>query len=343
MNSRIALIVGATMLALAPVLVAGQTAHASTSGPGIACGGSSCIIQLEHEVQLNGDVSKGSDNGGISVTPPCYWTVVGNARIGSETIVGSLADSLDYSTLPAAYQKVYQQAYKMQSENPIPPGEWYMQLSTSPQYNSLCDQVPFEFVTPGKGGAIVPPPVPLTPHDLALLAIAVLNLPGEGDIKTSPSGGKTYSNLPTFIEVLLAGHFHPADESSRPYVEVTAQLAGEGATAWASASNVTLTLKSGSGDVARDCTYLGSAEMKSDPGAVAATTATGGRLDCGVTFREPQQAQVTAQVTWNVCYVTRVAGLYVPPVGGCIKYNVAMNPTTWAIPFNVQEIQAGNG
>jgi hypothetical protein len=48
-------------------------------------------------------------------------------------------------------------------------------------------------------------------------------------------------------------------------------------------------------------------------------------------------------VDWNVCYVAQVEALYVPPAGGCTPYRVAMNPTVWPIPFNVEEIQAGNG
>jgi hypothetical protein len=344
MKTRIVLRAGAVLLVLASALIAPEAAHASTGGPGITCSGGSCMIQLEHEVHWGGDYSLGSDNAGISVTPPCYWTPLGNAHDGSVTIVASLADSMEGfgATLSAELMRIYQQAYKMQNENPMPPGEWYMQLSTAPKYDQICENPPFDFVTPGPGGAIGPPPVALTPHDLAMLAIAVMKIPGAGVITTSPKGGTTYSNLPTFVEVRLAGQFHPRNESSRPYAEVTAQLGGAGATAWASATNVTLAVNGSRYNLAeKGCTYLGSQEMISDPSAVAGM-GVGGQPDCGVTFLAPQQARITATVYWKVCYVEQPEALYVPPVGGCVQFTT-LGPTTWPKGFNVEEIQAGNG
>jgi hypothetical protein len=298
------------------------------------------MIQIESEVHFNGDWSPGTDNAGISVTPPCYWTPIGNAHTGSVLIVASLADSLQYGSIPAVDQKIYAQAYKMQNENPMPAGEWYMSLSTAPQYNALCEQLPFDFIPPGTAE----PPVQLSPKDLAELAIAVMKVPGAGAVITSPKGNTTYSNLPTFIAVRLAGGFHPPAETSRPYAEVSDSLNGVGATAWASASNVALSVDGSSYSVAqKGCNYLGSQELISDPSAVAGMGA-GGNPDCGVTFREPQQARITATVDWKVCYVLQAEPMYEAPVGGCTAYRGAdLNPTTWAKGFNVEEIQAGNG
>jgi hypothetical protein len=341
MKKRIKL-TAVALLALGPALIVPEAAHASIGGPGITCsGGSTCMLSLENEVHFGGDYSPGSDNAGISVTPPCYWTPLGNAHVGSEEIVATLADSLQYAQLSAAYTAIYQQAYKMQNENPMPAGEWYMLLATADTTADvkICSQqVGFDFVLPGDAT----PVVPLTPQDLAQLAIAVLKIPTDGAITTSPKSNTTYSNLPTFMEVRLAGQFHPARESSRPYTEVVAQLDGQGATAWASASNVALTV-SGSGYqlFSSGCNWLGSQELVSSPGTVAGM-GIGGTPDCGVTFREPQQARVTASVTWRVCYVEQAEPLYVPPTGNCTFFTT-LGPTTWVKNFNVEEIQAGNG
>jgi hypothetical protein len=341
MKIRITLMAGAALLALAPALFVPETAHANVGGPGITCsGGSSCMLQLENEVHFGGDYSPGSDNAGISVTPPCYWTPLGNAHVGSEEIVATLADSLQYAQLGAQYQAIYEQAYKMQNENPMPAGEWYMLLDTAdtPADTKICSaQVGFEFVPPGTAT----PVVPLTPQDLAQLAIAVLKIPTDGEVTTSPKSDTTYSNLPTFMEVRLAGQFHPANESTRPYVEVVAQLDGQGATAWASASNVALNVTGAGYTKFSNCNWLGSQELVSDPGTVAGM-GIGGTPDCGVTFKEPQQASITASVTWRVCYVEQAEALYGPPAPNC-RFFTTLGPTTWAKDFNVEEIQAGNG
>jgi hypothetical protein len=341
MRVRSVLAAGAAVLMLASVPAA--AAHASTNPNPVTCsGGSSCMIQLESEVHFGGNYSPGTDNAGITVTPPCYWTPLGNARVGSETIVGALADSQEYGgQLTGIYEQIYQQAYKMQSENPIPPGEWYMSLSTAMKYDEQCDQLPFDFVTPEQGG---PPPVALTPQDLAELAIAVLKLPTAGAETTSPKGGTTYSNLPTFVAVKLVppkGGLHYSG-AGQPYSEVTARMDDAGATAWAYGSTLKLSATGSGYTVYDNCGYLGSRELRSDPGAVAAV-GTGGQPDCGVTFREPQQSQVTAENTWTVCYVLNAENLYEPPAGGCITYPAAMDPTVWTKTFNVEEIQAGNG
>ncbi|HEY1624943.1 MAG TPA: hypothetical protein VGG16_14195 [Streptosporangiaceae bacterium] len=348
MKTRIFLIAGAVLLALASMLIVPGAAHASTGGPGITCsGGSSCMIEVENEVHFGGNYSQGTDNLGISVTPPCYWTPLGNAHTGSITIVANLADSQEYGgQLTGILEQIYQQAYKMQNENPMPPGEWYMQLSTSAQYDALCDKVPFEFVTPSKGGAVNPPPVPLTPRDLAELAIAVMQFPTANGMTTSPKGLTTYSNLPTFVAVKMrppVGGLHYS--GGMPYVAVSAQLAGAGATAWGYASTLKLNV-SGTGYslTTSGCGYLGSPELIKEP-AVVARVGTGGHLDCGVTFREPQQgAQVTAKNVWTVCYVLQPENEpgTAPPVGACHVYG-QMNPTEWNKDFNVEEIQAGNG
>ncbi len=52
--------------------------------------------------------------------------------------------------------------------------------------------------------------------------------------------------------------------------------------------------------------------MVRDPAAVARTGANG-TADCGVTFRQPGTWQITAQLTWQICWVAQVVNGPRPP------------------------------
>jgi hypothetical protein len=184
---------------------------------------------------------------------------------------------------------------------------------------------------------------------LAQLAMAVMQTPTTATVSTSPAGGTTYSNLPTFVTAAmntagLNGGLH-FSTSGRPYVEVSAQLGGAGATAWGYASTLQVSVN-GTGYTlsTAGCRYLGSPELASGPGAVAGV-GIGDPLDCGVTFREPQQgAQIETESAWTVCYILHARNVYsAPPIGTCTTYPAQMDATRGQKALDVDEIQAGNG
>jgi hypothetical protein len=344
-NKRVALIAGIALLAVAPALTAGPAAYAGDGGAPVTCiGGSSCVIQLENSVTFFGNHGSGSNNPGVSIDPPpCYWVPLGDAHTGSVTIVANLADSMEYGgPLTGILLQIYNQAYAMQNENPMPPGEWYMSLSTSATYDNLCDQVPFEFVKPAKGGVVNPPPVPLPPRTLAQLAVAVMRLPRVGKVLTSPANGTTYSNMPTFVRVTMRGKYETS--GGMPYLMVSASLDGQGATAWAYATPLALSSSASDATVWGSCGYLGSAMLASDPGAVAKVGA-GGSADCGFTFRTPGAATITAGIGWDTCWVANaITGGYQAPPADCVPVPGAdLAGLQWQAGLNIEEIQAGNG
>ena len=89
------------------------------------------------------------------------------------------------------------------------------------------------------------------------------------------------------------------------------------------------------------CGYLGSTEMVRNPGAVAHTGANG-TADCGVTFRQPGQWNITATLTWRACRA--VGGQDGPPPAACNPVpGAALNAVNWARNVNIHEIPAANG
>jgi hypothetical protein len=83
--------------------------------------------------------------------------------------------------------------------------------------------------------------------------------------------------------------------------------------------------------------------LANDPGAVA-RTGVNGKVDCGVTFRQPGTSQVTAQMAWQTCWVPQVVNG--PPPADCAANPVPgaqLNPITWTHNVTVREIQAANG
>src|SRR5260370_40269418 len=83
--------------------------------------------------------------------------------------------------------------------------------------------------------------------------------------------------------------------------------------------------------------------MERDPAAVARTAANG-TADCGVTFRQPGTWPITAQLTWQTCWVAQVVNG--PPPAACAANPVpgaALNPADWALNAAVHDINAATG
>jgi hypothetical protein len=171
-------------------------------------------------------------------------------------------------------------------------------------------------------------------------------MPTAGRVLMSPSGGTTYSNMPTFVRVTMRGNYELS--GGRPYLVVSAALDGQGATAWAYASRLSLTTTASDAQVWGSCGFLGSEMMVREPGVVARTGADGS-ADCGFTFRVPQKVVVAASVTWGTCWVPVAEAGTPPPPAGCTTGGVPavpdafLAPLDWNAGVNVEEIQAGNG
>jgi hypothetical protein len=331
---------------LAPVL-ADTPAHAQPAPPPATCNsGSTCVIELENMITWGGDnYSPGANNTVVDITPPpCLWEPEGNAYTGSQWVIDQWPTPPTPSDTLFDIYASYQQAKKLLATSPMPAGEWYW-LPINPSDNQAeedaCLKLPaYFFATPGNP----PPGVDLPPVTLAQLALAKMEIPTTGKMNLSPVNGVTYSNFPTFVRVALRGRYETT-AGGLPYLMVTASLGANGATAWAEGSPLTLTAN---GDVAdQNCGALGSNMMANDPAAVARTGANG-YVDCGVTFREPQKATITATMAWHTCWVARAEPNGTPPPAGCGTSvppvpGGNLNSLVWNRGVTVEEIQAGNG
>ena len=185
------------------------------------------------------------------------------------------------------------------------------------------------------------PGIEIPPQTLAQLALAKMNVPQAGRMLLSPKTGNSYSNLPTFARTTLS--FRPEFAADgMPYVTDNAQLGDQAATVWVRATPLQLSTSDNSARLdTAGCGYLGSKEMVTNPRAVARTGANG-TADCGVTFRQPGNWNITATMTWQACWAVGIDDG--PPPAGCNPVpGAALNPVTWARPVNVREIQASNG
>jgi hypothetical protein len=81
--------------------------------------------------------------------------------------------------------------------------------------------------------------------------------------------------------------------------------------------------------------------MVRNPGAVARTGANG-TADCGVTFRQPGQWNITATLTWR-----GLLGRWRPGRAAAGRLQPGprrrLDPVNWARNVNIHEIQAANG
>ena len=67
-----------------------------------------------------------------------------------------------------------------------------------------------------------------------------------------------------------------------------------------------------------------------------------GTADCGVTFRQPGQWNITATLTWRACWAVGVQDG--PPPAACNPVpGAALDAVNWARNVNIHEIQAANG
>jgi hypothetical protein len=349
-NKRATLIAGAALFMLAPVLA--PAAYASTGPAPVSCtDASTCVIELEGSISFSGNTSGSASNTGVAVTPPpCEWVALGDAS-ESQAIINNLnqVEEIEGSLTPQE-QQLLAEATKIAAESPPPDGEWYGEMATG-DTQSTIDECPgsgtITWVPAGPGGTAPAPAVEIPPSTLAQLALAMMNVPTEGSIVTSPAGGTTYSNLPTFVQVTLDGVYETGT-GGQPYVVVSAELPdGTGATAWAVAPNLSLSTNADDAELWTSCGYLGSNEMTNDPAEVAGT-GVNGSADCGVTFRVPQVATITANYpAWQTCWVPKAEPNDPLPPSAANCQGVPDNPTlpgiTWNQPVNVEEIQAGNG
>jgi hypothetical protein len=320
-------------------------ASAGDGPPSVGCDtGSSCFIELQKMVTYGGDYSPGANNMVVDIAPPpCLWIPEGDAHAGSQYVLNFYNNTDPGPAAPYDGHHAFMEAQQLVNQNPMPAGTWYY-LPVNPNADAAgqqaCLKLPlFYWDVPGTPL----PGVQVPPRTLAQLAIAKMLLPAAGRMLLSPRNGNSYSNLPTFVRVGLRGHFERGP-GGLPYLRVTAQLGDQGATVWAQATPLQLSTSDSTATLdTAGCGYLGSRMMVTDPAAVAATGANG-KADCGVTFRQPGTWQITAQLTWQTCWVARVvAG---PPPGGGAANPVPgaqRNPVNWARNVTVREIQAANG
>jgi hypothetical protein len=83
--------------------------------------------------------------------------------------------------------------------------------------------------------------------------------------------------------------------------------------------------------------------MITDPQAVASTGAHG-TPDCGMTFLDPGNWNLTATLAWSTCWVPEAADGPPPPPADCTPVPGAeLPPDVWTRAVTVHEIQAANG
>jgi hypothetical protein len=342
--ARLAVLAG--LLGLLPVLAAVPALQADAAdGPSsVDCStGSSCYIQLQHMVHFGGkNYSAGTDNMVVNIAPPpCLWIPEGDAHGGSQYVLNFYNNTDPGPAAPFDGHHAFMEAQQLVNQNPMPDGTWYY-LPVNPNADAAgqqeCFKLPlFYWDVPGTPL----PGVNVPPVTLAQLATAKLLVPGAGTMILSPRNGNSFSNLPTFARVTLAGAFERGP-GGMPYVTDFAQLGDQAATVWVEATPLQLSTSDSSATLdTAGCGYLGSRMMVRNPGAVARTGANG-HADCGVTFRQPGTWQINATLTWRTCWVAAVVDG--PPPAACNPVpGASLNPANWTRNVTVREIQAANG
>jgi hypothetical protein len=342
---RRAIVAGVAVLlpALAAAIPA-LPAGAADGSSSVKCStGSSCEIMLEHMIHFGGrNYSPGAENMVVDITPPpCLWIPQGDAHTGSQVVIDFYNNTDPGAGALFDGQHAFREAKQLVTQNPMPAGTWY-ELPINPndtqaQIQECLNEPLFFWDVPGAPL----PGIEVPPQTLAQLALAKMNVPQAGTMILSPRSGNSYSNLPTFSRVTLS--FRPEfGPGGLPYVTDNAQLGGQGATVWVEATPLQLSTNDSAARLeTAGCGYLGSTEMVRNPGAVAHTGANG-TADCGVTFRQPGQWNITATLTWRACWAVGVQDG--PPPAACNPVpGAAFNPVNWARNVNIHEIQAANG
>ena len=328
---------------LLPVLAAVPAGAADGSSSVTCATGDSCVIQLDQMVQFGGaDYSPGADNMVIDIAPPpCSWNPIGNAYTGSQAVISGSGGTAPPPGSAFDTAQTYQQAKQLLATTPMPAGEWYVLPiapgDTAAQAAACLAEPLYFFDVPG--AAL--PGIDIPPVTLAQLAVSKLYVPVAGRMYLSPVNGVSYSNLPVFARVTLAGRYH-LGPNGMPYTTDNARLGNNAATVWVEAMPLQISTTDSSATLdTNGCGYTGSAEMVHDPAAVASTGANG-TADCGATFRAPGAWTITAALTWRTCWVPAVENG--PPPAACNAVPGAnLNPVNWVRNVNVHEIQAANG
>ena len=332
--------------ALGPALTA-SPARAANGTSSVGCStGDSCEIMLEKMVTFGGaNYSPGASNLVVNITPPpCLWEPIGDGTTGSQAIVKEWGDDPAQAPTDFDINGSVKQAEGFLNNPPPPDGTWF-ELPVNPAAGTAgaaeCLQLPlYAWVTPGN----TPPGINIPPRTLAQLAVAKMALPTAGAMELNPDSGKTFTNLPTYLRVALAGNFQTDAATGMPYTTVTAQLGVNGATVWGEPSKLRVSA-SGGGQytpATTACGYLGSAQIGT---ATARNAGPGTTPDCGATFASPATWQVTATMTWRACWVAGVVDG--PPPADCQPVpGAALNGLNWTRAVTVNEIQSvdnGNG
>jgi len=326
--------------ALGPALTA-SPARAANGTSSVGCStGDSCEIMLEKMVTFGGaNYSPGASNLVVNITPPpCLWEPIGDGTTGSQAIVKEWGDDPAQAPTDFDINDSVKQAEGFLNNPPPPDGTWF-ELPVNPAAGTAgaaeCLQLPlYAWVTPGN----TPPGINIPPRTLAQLAVAKMALPTAGAMELNPDSGKTFTNLPTYLRVALAGDYQTDAATGMPYTTVTAQLGVNGATVWGEPSKLRVSA-SGGGQytpATTACGYLGSAQIDT---ATARNAGPGTTPDCGAVFESPATWQVTAAQTWRACWVPGVVDG--PPPANCQPVpGATLNPLNWARNVAVDEIQS---
>jgi hypothetical protein len=189
---------------LGPVLTAAPASAANgTSSVGCSTG-DSCEVMLEKMVTFN--YSPGASNLVVNITPPpCLWEPIGDGTTGSQAIVSDWGKDPAQAPTDFGIDASVKQAEGFLTNPPPPAGTWY-ELPVNPAAGQAgeqeCLQLPlYAWVTPGNA----PPGIDIPPATLAQLAVAKMALPTAGAMRLNPASGRTFTNLPTYLRVALAG------------------------------------------------------------------------------------------------------------------------------------------
>jgi hypothetical protein len=341
-NRRIAAIaVLAAGLAGPALAAAPASAGSGTSSVGCTTG-DSCTAMLEKMIQFSGaNYSPGANNLVVDITPPaCLWEPIGDAITGSQAITSIYGTDPAKATTVLGVSAAVQTAVTISAEKPPPAGEWY-ELPVNPdgtaaQEKACLAQPLYAWVPAGQA----PPEINIPPQTLAQLAVAKMALPTAGAMILNPVSGRTYTNLPTYLQVALGGGYETT-AGGMPYATVTATLGNAAATVWAIPSKLEVSASGGTQYKAdtTDCGYLGSTQIDT---AQAANAGPGTPIDCGATFLSPGAWQLTATMTWQACWAP-VAGGDPPTPATCQPVPGAqLNGLNWTRPVTVNEIQSVN-
>lgn len=377
MNFRVISVVVGTVSAL---VLFTAPAYAA-SNPGNA--GSQCLTHSCDAWALTGAIPPGvavGSGGPPPPPPPCQVAPVGDARAGSQSVIafyqdsgsvpqpagqGSPSDSQSASTpagsaLSPQDQQILSRAEQLVNASPVPAGEWYQVVPTTPADQAQCATKPLYIWQPGSGAsAILAAGLPLPPGSLAALLYRQLNLPQISKVVLSPQGSSD-TNLPTSVQVALAqtaGSPIFLNQQGNPYVVATAATGLGAATVWATVDGLTITPGTGTSNAKtfNDPTHC----IEAHPGpdgtfmlgsrlttAAMAAIGPGQSVDCGVTYYTPGSFNLSVSVNWKACWIAGPPTAGGPPKQGCkpVPGAQALQPSnSGPVQVNVRDIQSVNG